>query len=85
MPGNIPHGDGDLPVCARMAGNIIIIIATGFIAIDAFARDLQSVHFYDIPWQETLLDLWARWTAWLDVHLGPEDRAIVSDQPQGIP
>jgi dipeptidyl aminopeptidase/acylaminoacyl peptidase len=35
--------------------------------------------------QETLLDLWARWTAWLDVHLGPADRAIVSDQPQAIP
>jgi dipeptidyl aminopeptidase/acylaminoacyl peptidase len=34
--------------------------------------------------QETLLDLWARWTAWLDVHLGAEERAIVSDQPQGI-
>ena len=24
--------------------------------------------------RETILDLWARWTAWLEVHLGEEDR-----------
>lgn len=29
--------------------------------------------------KETLLDLWARWTAWLDVHLKTDDKAIVSD------
>ena len=26
--------------------------------------------------RETLLDLWARWTAWLDVYLKPEDKPI---------
>lgn len=31
--------------------------------------------------KETLLDLWARWTAWLDVHLKTTDQAIISDQP----
>jgi dipeptidyl aminopeptidase/acylaminoacyl peptidase len=33
--------------------------------------------------RETLLDLWARWTAWLDVHLMEQDQAIVSDQDGG--
>lgn len=29
--------------------------------------------------KETLLDLWARWTAWLDVHLKDTQGAVVSD------
>ncbi len=29
--------------------------------------------------RETLLDLWARWTAWLQVHLAPEDRTITQE------
>ncbi|MEJ2203182.1 MAG: prolyl oligopeptidase family serine peptidase [Gemmatimonadota bacterium] len=33
--------------------------------------------------RETLLDLWARWTAWLDVHLMETDRAVVSDEQGG--
>ncbi len=31
--------------------------------------------------KETLLDLWARWTAWLEVHLKATDKNIVSEQP----
>ncbi len=31
--------------------------------------------------RETLLDLWARWTAWLEVHLKDTDQAGVSEQP----
>jgi dipeptidyl aminopeptidase/acylaminoacyl peptidase len=31
--------------------------------------------------KETLLDLWARWTAWLDVHLKDTQSAVVSDGP----
>ena len=30
--------------------------------------------------EETLLDLWARWTAWLDVHLIDEDLTITEEQ-----
>ena len=30
--------------------------------------------------EETLLDLWARWTAWLDVHLIDEDLTITEQQ-----
>jgi dipeptidyl aminopeptidase/acylaminoacyl peptidase len=29
--------------------------------------------------KETLLDLWARWTAWLEVHLKAPDKKVVSD------
>jgi dipeptidyl aminopeptidase/acylaminoacyl peptidase len=29
--------------------------------------------------KETLLDLWARWTAWLDIHLKADTKATVSD------
>jgi dipeptidyl aminopeptidase/acylaminoacyl peptidase len=28
--------------------------------------------------KETLLDLWARWTAWLEVHLKAQDKKVVS-------
>ena len=30
--------------------------------------------------RETLLDLWARWTAWLDVHLKADQQNVISDQ-----
>ena len=30
--------------------------------------------------EETILDLWARWTAWLDVHLADEDLTITEQQ-----
>jgi hypothetical protein len=31
--------------------------------------------------QETLLDLWARWTAWLDMHLLPVDgQEVISEE-----
>jgi dipeptidyl aminopeptidase/acylaminoacyl peptidase len=33
--------------------------------------------------RETLLDLWARWTAWLDVHLMDQEQAVVSDDDGG--
>ena len=31
--------------------------------------------------KETLLDLWARWSAWLDVHLKSDQKPIISEQP----
>jgi dipeptidyl aminopeptidase/acylaminoacyl peptidase len=31
--------------------------------------------------KETLMDLWARWSAWLEVHLKATDKTTISEQP----
>ncbi len=54
MPRNITNRYTDLfPAECKE----IVIVSTGFIALDAFACNLKPVHLYIIPWQETLLDL----------------------------
>jgi hypothetical protein len=35
--------------------------------------------------RETLLDLWARWTAWLDKHLLSDRQQAVISQEDGAP
>jgi dipeptidyl aminopeptidase/acylaminoacyl peptidase len=73
------HGLGDQNVGTDPAHTPRMFHALNGLGKDA-AMYLYPFEDHGPATRETLLDLWARWTAWLDVHLKADQKNIVSNQ-----
>ncbi len=76
------HGLGDQNVGTDPAHSPRLFHALNGLGKEA-AMYLYPFEDHGPATKETLLDLWARWAAWLDIHLKTDAQAIVSDEGSG--